>query len=120
MQMARYADSPVLLVGDIDRGGVYASFIGTMEVLEEWERNLVAGFLVNRFRGDATLLDSAHTYLYEHTAKPVLGTIPYIKDLGIPEEDSVSFKGGKLQKKRPTAAHGCGPDPLHRSPPAGS
>ena len=105
MQMARYANSPVLLVGDIDRGGVYASFVGTMEVLEEWERELVAGFLVNRFRGDATLLKSAHEYVLEHTAKPVLGTIPYIKELGIPEEDSVSFKDGKLQKNRPQGTH---------------
>ncbi len=105
MNMAHYANSPVLLVGDIDRGGVYASFIGTMEVLDEWERNLVAGFLVNRFRGDATLLRSAHEYLFEHTAKPVFGTVPYIQNLGLPEEDSVSFKDGKLQKKRPKGAH---------------
>ncbi len=105
MEMARYASSPVLLVGDIDRGGVYASFVGTMEVLEEWERRLVAGFLVNRFRGDASLLESAHQYVYNHTGKPVLGTIPYIKKLNIPEEDSVSFKEGKLQKVRPVGEH---------------
>ncbi len=101
MQMAHYAQAPVLLVGDIDRGGVYASFVGTMEVLEEWERQLIAGFLVNRFRGDASLLESAHRYLLDHTGKPVLGTIPYIRELNIPEEDSVSFKEGKLQKMRP-------------------
>ncbi|MDJ0624661.1 MAG: cobyric acid synthase [Desulfocapsaceae bacterium] len=105
MQMARYADAQVLLVGDIDRGGVYASFVGTMEVLEEWERQLVAGFLVNRFRGDASLLQSAHDYLFDHTGKPVLGIIPYIQNLGIPEEDSVSFKDGKLQKPRPLTDH---------------
>jgi cobyric acid synthase CobQ/L-threonine-O-3-phosphate decarboxylase len=105
MQMARYAQAPVLLVGDIDRGGVYASFVGTMEVLEEWERRLVSGFLVNRFRGDASLLAPAHRYLLDHTGKPVLGTIPYIRDLNIPEEDSVSFKEGKLQKIRPRGEH---------------
>ncbi|CAG0907997.1 unnamed protein product [Cyprideis torosa] len=101
MQMARYANSPVLLVGDIDRGGVYASFIGTMEVLEEWERALVQGFLVNKFRGDATLLHSAHDYVFSHTGKGVLGTIPYIDTLNLPEEDSVSFKEGKLQRDKP-------------------
>jgi len=105
MQMARYAESPVILVGDIDRGGVYASFIGTMEVLEEWERSLVKGFLVNRFRGDASLLRSAHDYVQNHTGIEVVGTVPYIHDLGIPEEDSVSFKEGKLQKERPLCDH---------------
>lgn len=105
MHMAQYAKSPVLLVGDIDRGGVYASFAGTMEVMEEWERKLVGGFLVNRFRGDASLLHSAHEYIFDLTGKPVLGTIPNIHDLGIPEEDSVSFKAGKLQKKRPHGEH---------------
>ena len=63
MRMARLCREPVLLVGDIDRGGVYASFVGTMEVLAEWERQLVAGFVVNRFRGQASLLQSAHDYL---------------------------------------------------------
>lgn len=92
MTMARHAGAPVLLVGDIDRGGVFASFVGIMAVLEPWERQLVAGYLVNRFRGDASLLEDAYTYMLDHTGRPVLGTIPYIADLGIPEEDSVSFK----------------------------
>jgi cobyric acid synthase CobQ len=92
MTMARYANAPVLLVGDIDRGGVFASFVGTMEVLDEWERKLVAGFLVNRFRGDASLLQPAFDYMMEHTGKPVVGTVPYISSLGLEEEDSVSLK----------------------------
>ncbi|MCM8531534.1 MAG: cobyric acid synthase [Lentisphaeraceae bacterium] len=92
MGMARYANCPVLLSGDIDRGGVYASFVGTTEVLLPWERNLVSGFLVNRFRGDASLLQEAHDFVELHTDKPVLGVIPYIHRLGLPEEDSVSFK----------------------------
>ena len=62
MRMAEYAGAPVLLVGDIDRGGVFASFIGTMEVLAEWERRLVAGFIVNRFRGQEKLLEPAFQY----------------------------------------------------------
>ncbi|MFT5698604.1 MAG: adenosylcobyric acid synthase [Desulforhopalus sp.] len=96
MRMAQYADAPVVLVGDIDRGGVYASFVGIMEVLAEWERNLVAGFMVNKFRGQASLLESAHDYLKLHTDRPVFGVIPHIKNLGIPEEDSVSFKKGSF------------------------
>ncbi|MAF65985.1 MAG: threonine-phosphate decarboxylase [Planctomycetes bacterium] len=92
MTMARHANASVLLVGDIDRGGVFASFVGTMSVLEPWERRLVSGYIVNRFRGDASLLDDAYRYMLEHTGKPVLGTVPNINELGIPDEDSVSFK----------------------------
>lgn len=92
MKMAAYAGAPVLLVGDIDRGGVYASFVGTMEVLAEWERALVAGFIVNRFRGRRELLADAHSYTKRHTGLPVLGVVPYLHKLGLPEEDSVTFK----------------------------
>jgi cobyric acid synthase CobQ len=92
MTMARYAGAPVLLVGDIDRGGVFASFVGTMEVLAEWERAMVAGFVVNRFRGDKRLLADAEAYTLRHTGRPVTGVVPYFHDLGLPEEDSVSFK----------------------------
>jgi len=92
MKMAAYAESPVVLVGDIDKGGVFASFIGTMETFESWEHDLVAGFIVNRFRGDASQLNSAFDYTKRHTGKPVLGVVPYIVDLGLPEEDSVAFK----------------------------
>lgn len=100
MAMARYARSPVLLVGDIDRGGVFASFVGTMETFEQWERDLVAGFVVNRFRGDPTLLGPAFIYTENHTGKPNIGVVPYLHDLGIPEEDSVTFKCGGMQKSR--------------------
>jgi len=92
MPMARYANAPVLLVGDIDRGGVYASFVGSMEVLNEWERALVAGFVVNRFRGQESLLGPAHEYVLRHTGRPVLGVVPFLPKLGLPEEDSVTFK----------------------------
>jgi len=96
MNMARYAEAPVLLVGDIDRGGVFASFVGTMELLNETERNQVAGFVINRFRGDASLLGSAFDITLRHTGMPVLGVVPYLERLGLPEEDSVSFKQGTL------------------------
>lgn len=105
MRMARYAESPVLLVGDIDRGGIYASFIGTLEVLAEWERQLVAGFVVNRFRGQASLLAAAHDYTTMYTGKDVLGVIPYLHSLGIPEEDSVSFKEGLFDSNAPKGEH---------------
>ncbi len=103
MRMAAYAEAPVLLVGDIDRGGVYAGFVGTMEVLDEGERARIAGFLVNKFRGDATLLRSAHTYIEDFTGKPVLGVVPHLPRLGLPEEDSVSFKAGWLEPPAPAS-----------------
>nr|VFK49110.1 MAG: L-threonine O-3-phosphate decarboxylase /adenosylcobyric acid synthase (glutamine-hydrolysing) [Candidatus Kentron sp. SD] len=92
MGMAAHARSPVLIVGDIDRGGVFASFVGTMEVLWERERARVAGFIINRFRGQRALLAEAMEYTRDHTGAPVLGVIPYLSDLGLPEEDSVTFK----------------------------
>ena len=94
MRMAQYAAAPVLLVGDIDRGGVFASFVGTMEVLAEWERKLVAGFVINKFRGKQELLDDALAFTLRHTGRPVLGVIPYLSALGLPEEDLVGFKSG--------------------------
>lgn len=94
MKMARYAESPVIIVGDIDEGGIFASFIGTMEVFEEWERSLTMGFLINRFRGDASLLDPAVDYLRDFTGKPVVGVVPHINAPGLPDEDSVAFKSG--------------------------
>ncbi|MDR0842599.1 MAG: cobyric acid synthase [Acidobacteriota bacterium] len=100
MNMARHANAPVLLVGDIDRGGVFAAFVGTMEVLAEWERDLVAGFVINRFRGKESLLGDAIEYTRRHTGKPVLGVVPYLHSLGLPEEDSVTFKSMALAKEK--------------------
>lgn len=105
MNMALYAGAPVLIVGDIDRGGVYASFIGTMEVLSEQERALVKGFVVNRFRGQEAFLAQAHEYVLRHTGRPVLGVVPYLRDLGLPEEDSVSFKDGLIGESIPEGEH---------------
>ena len=100
MQMALFAGSPVLVVGDIDRGGVFASFVGTMEVLEPWERAMVAGWVVNRFRGDASLLGDALDYTLGHTGRPVLGVVPYLPALNLPQEDSVEFKSGVIDDRR--------------------
>ena len=94
MRMAEHARASVLLVGDIDRGGVYASFLGTWMTFTDAERRLLTGYIVNRFRGDASLLGPAHEYLLDHTGTPVLGTIPYIRDLNSPEEDMAGFTWG--------------------------
>jgi adenosylcobyric acid synthase len=94
MKMAEYANAPVLLVGDIDRGGVFASFLGTWEILSLWERKLLAGFVINRFRGEESLLDPAIQFTRHCTDRPTWGVVPHIRDLGLPEEDSVSFKDG--------------------------
>ncbi|MGR0480858.1 MAG: cobyric acid synthase [Candidatus Electronema sp. V4] len=105
MRMARHAQAPVLLVGDIDRGGVYASFVGHVEVMAPWERRLLAGFIVNRFRGDASLLADAHRFLEQRTGRPVFGVVPWLPDLGLPQEDSVSFKAGIYDRPKPVGPH---------------
>ncbi|MDO9262613.1 MAG: cobyric acid synthase [Desulfosalsimonadaceae bacterium] len=98
MRMARLAGSPVLLVGDIDRGGVFASFIGTYTVLEPWEKRLLAGFVVNRFRGDMSLLGQAMDMTHRYTGRPTFGIIDYLPGLGLPEEDSVAFKTAAVRQ----------------------
>lgn len=92
MAMARHARARVLLAGDIDRGGVFAALVGTMELLTESEQALVSGFVLNKFRGDPSLLDPALTAVTRRTGRPFFGVVPWIDDLGLPEEDSVSFK----------------------------
>lgn len=91
MNMARYARARVLLAGDIDRGGVYASFLGTWMTFTPWEKELLAGFVVNKFRGDPDLLAPAHGYMLNRTGKPVLGVIPMIRNINIPEEDRAAL-----------------------------
>lgn len=100
MHVARVADARVLLVGDIDRGGVFASFVGTMELLEADERERVAAFLINKFRGDVTLLEPGLDFLTQRTGKPVLGVVPYVGNLRIADEDSVSLDD-RMARGRP-------------------
>ena len=92
MRIAKECQAPVFLIADIDRGGALASIVGTLELLEPEERALVKGLVINKFRGDISLLEPALTFLKEKTGIPVLGVIPYLEDLGIDDEDSVSLQ----------------------------
>lgn len=89
MNLAGWADAPVILVADIDRGGVFAFLIGTLELLEPHERDRVKGIVINKFRGDLSLLQPGLDWLEQRTNIPVLGVLPFLPDLEIEAEDSV-------------------------------
>jgi len=91
MGFAEKVDCPVILVADIDRGGVFAHLVGTLALLSESEQNRVKGFIINRFRGDISLLQSGLDWLEQETGKPVLGVVPYLHGLHIEAEDALNL-----------------------------
>ena len=97
MGMAKMAKAPVLLVGDIDRGGVFAQLIGTVELLEEDEKAMVKGLIINKFRGDKTILDPGVVMLEERSGIPVVGVAPYL-DIQVEDEDSLTERFDRKQE----------------------
>ncbi len=89
MAMADYADAGVVLVADIDRGGVFASIVGTVSLLQQDERARLAGFIINKFRGDPALFKKGESFILQKTGLPVLGIVPWVAGLYMPGEDSV-------------------------------
>ncbi|CZF84296.1 Cobyric acid synthase [Grimontia marina] len=96
MGFAEEADVPVIIVADIDRGGVFAHLIGTLDCLSQSERDRVVGFVINRFRGDVSLIEPGLEWLEEKTGKPVIGVVPYLQGLMLDAEDAIDTKQEKL------------------------
>lgn len=92
MRTAVIAEAPVILVGDVDKGGVFASFYGTVKLLPVTFQKYIKGLLVNKFRGDVNLLQPGNDYIAKKLGIPVVGTIPYFRDIHIEEEDSVNLE----------------------------
>ncbi len=89
MTIARMIKAPVILTASIDKGGVFADIVGTLELLNQEERDLVKGIIINKFRGDLSRFKSGIDFIEEYTGLPVLGVIPYLEEMKLPEEDSL-------------------------------
>ena len=92
MRMAHAADAACMLVGDIDRGGVFAALVGTLELLEPEDRVRIRGFAINKFRGDRSLLAPGVAMIEHRLGIPCMGVVPYLRDLGLEEEDGVAME----------------------------
>ncbi|MBJ7538990.1 cobyric acid synthase [Marinomonas transparens] len=90
MGFAESIDCPVIIIADIDKGGVFAHLVGTLDLLSQSEQDRVIGFVINRFRGDISLLQSGLDWLEERTGKPVLGVLPYLKGFHLESEDAIA------------------------------
>jgi adenosylcobyric acid synthase len=107
LKVAAMAGAPAILIADIDRGGVFAQIVGTLELLTAEEKAQVKGVIINKFRGDPSLLAPGIEFVEMRTGVPVLGVLPWFRGLGIPEEDSVA-----LQKRGNPSARGAGAEKL--------
>jgi len=101
MRMAQAADARCLLLGDIERGGVFASLYGTMRLLDDRERRRITGFAVNKFRGDPALFSGGVALLEELLERPCFGVIPYLRDIGLEEEDGVAIEELRIARRPP-------------------
>jgi adenosylcobyric acid synthase len=125
--VARYARSSVILVGDIERGGVFAQILGTLSLMEPEERNLVKGLVVNKFRGDLSLFDSGVEILEQRSGIPVLGVLPWMESIALPQEDALGLANEQVDWDKgeclrigiihfPHIANFDDFDPLHSDP----
>lgn len=105
--LAKEVEANCIIVGDIDRGGIFAQFIGTYHLMDSDEKRLTKGFLINKFRGEVSLFNSGIEYIESYTSIPVLGLVPYIEELHIDPEDSVVIERHKVIRTDP------GPDTVN-------
>ena len=98
MAAARLAKAPVFLVGDIDKGGVFASLYGTVKLVGR-DASRIKGFIINKFRGDPAILRPGLDMISAKTGKPVIGVLPWAADLGLPEEDGLALKSSVIGKR---------------------